>query len=507
MAENNENEPPILEPSVERGDFEDNESNNSFEFENAQDMSHMESELKQHMTEIATQVKNSITDMSNHMQQQFSDVSSRIERLESQVHENSKNITGEGSHRITSLDSINVNDNNKQPIPTSVLHIPEPMAETTVLEHSATSETTNNNIFPRTATAVQDPVPRSVSATHYQLPSCTNDVRNTNSAPNSAGHGEGRKVVSDFNLARGDNSVKLKPQCFSGTPADDFEDYLAQFNITTEINGWNYKQKSLYLANSLTGNARSLLSELTEEQRKDYDTLVQKLTVRYGSQHRAEVYRAQLKSKVKGKTESIVELAQSIRKLSRQAYPNASLEMIEVLALDHFIDSLVDTDIRLRIREVGPKSLSEAETMAVRLEAHRIADRQRSRLVGKIEQQVDHDDQENVSNMVSSLDRNVDHLQKRVDDLCKDKNPPSYNNWNGNSQHQNGRQYNNHRNDYRGPSNNQRNQGRQNNYRGNQQYRNNYHNNHNQHNHQSYNNRYQSENCHQPNQGFGSRLN
>ena len=147
MAENNENEPPILEPSVERGDFEDNESNNSFEFENAQDMSHMESELKQHMTEIATQVKNSITDMSNHMQQQFSDVSSRIERLESQVHENSKNITGEGSHRITSLDSINVNDNNKQPIPTSVLHIPEPMAETTVLEHSATSETTNNNIF------------------------------------------------------------------------------------------------------------------------------------------------------------------------------------------------------------------------------------------------------------------------------------------------------------------------------------------------------------------------
>ena len=159
-----------------------------------------------------------------------------------------------------------------------------------------------------------------------------------------------------------------------GTPADDFEDYLAQFNITTEINGWNYKEKSLYLTNSLTGNARSLLSELTEEQRKDYDTLVQKLTVRYGLQHMAEVYQAQLKSKVKGKTESIVELAQSIRKLSRQGYPNASLEMIEVLTLDHFIDFLVDTNISLLICEVWPKSLSEAETMAARLEAHRIAD-------------------------------------------------------------------------------------------------------------------------------------
>ena len=64
-------------------------------------MSHMKSELKQHMTEIATQVKNSITDMSNHMQQQFSDVSSCIERLEPQVHEKSKNISGEVSHRTT----------------------------------------------------------------------------------------------------------------------------------------------------------------------------------------------------------------------------------------------------------------------------------------------------------------------------------------------------------------------------------------------------------------------
>ena len=75
-----------------------------------------------------------------------------------------------------------------------MLHIPEPMAELTVLEHSATSETTNNSIFPKTATAVQDPVPRSVSASHYQLPSCTNDVRKTNSAPNLAGHCKGRRL-------------------------------------------------------------------------------------------------------------------------------------------------------------------------------------------------------------------------------------------------------------------------------------------------------------------------
>ena len=176
----------------------------------------------------------------------------------------------------------------------------------------------------------------------------------------------GQRSIFETNLGRGDNSVKLKPLSFSGTPGDEYEDYLAQFNITAEINGWN-RQKSLYLAYSLADNARSLLSELNEIQRKDYTCPVQKLSARYGFENRAEVFTAQLKSRVKGKAESISELSQATKKLSRQSYPNTSLDVIEALALDHFIDALTESDIRLRIREVGPKSLSEAEAMAIRL--------------------------------------------------------------------------------------------------------------------------------------------
>ena len=121
----------------------------------------------------------------------------------------------------------------------------------------------------------------------------------------------------------------------------------------TEINGWDYRAKSLYLANSLIGSARSLLNELTSEQRRDYSSLVQKLTARYGSENRAEVFRAQLKSRIKQKAETIPELAQAIKKLTRQAYPKADLDVIEALALDHFIDGLPEPEIRLRLREVG----------------------------------------------------------------------------------------------------------------------------------------------------------
>ena len=98
------------------------------------------------------------------------------------------------------------------------------------------------------------------------------------------------------------------------------------------MNGCDYKSKSLYLANSLTGTARALLNELTAEQRRDYQSLVQKFSERYGSENRAEVIHSQLKSRVIGKGETTAQLAQAIRKLARQAYRRVSLDVVEALA-------------------------------------------------------------------------------------------------------------------------------------------------------------------------------
>ena len=52
--------------------------------------------------------------------------------------------------------------------------------------------------------------------------------------------------------------------------------------------------------------------------------------------------------------------------------------------MDTFIDALSESEIRLRLRKLGPKTLSEAESVAVHMEAHRIADKHRTRLVGKL---------------------------------------------------------------------------------------------------------------------------
>lgn len=89
--------------------------------------------------------------------------------------------------------------------------------------------------------------------------------------------------------------VAIKPQTFDGS--EDFNEYLAQFEILVDLHGWDYKTKSLYLASSLTGNARALLSELNENQRRDFNSLVKTLNRRYGSVERSEMFRARLKPK------------------------------------------------------------------------------------------------------------------------------------------------------------------------------------------------------------------
>ena len=90
------------------------------------------------------------------------------------------------------------------------------------------------------------------------------------------------------------------------------------------------------------------------------------------------MFRGKLKTRVKGRNESIFELAQASKKQTRQAYPSAEPGLTNILALDQFIDALPDPDIRLRLRESRPRDISEAETLAIRLETYRIADSQKS---------------------------------------------------------------------------------------------------------------------------------
>jgi hypothetical protein len=104
-------------------------------------------------------------------------------------------------------------------------------------------------------------------------------------------------------------NVSIRPQSYDGI--EDFEEYLAQFQVFVDLHGWDYHTKSLYLASNLTGKARTALSKLSAAQMWDLDSLVRVSSMRFGSVEPFEMYCTRLKSKVNGPNESLSEMAQS----------------------------------------------------------------------------------------------------------------------------------------------------------------------------------------------------
>ncbi|VDI66468.1 Hypothetical predicted protein [Mytilus galloprovincialis] len=72
-----------------------------------------------------------------------------------------------------------------------------------------------------------------------------------------------------------------------------------------------------------------------------------------------------------------VGLGQSVRRLSNLAYPTAPLELRDMLAKEQFLDALVDSEMRLRIKQSGPKGLNDAIRLTVELEAYNTAEGKR----------------------------------------------------------------------------------------------------------------------------------
>lgn len=68
-------------------------------------------------------------------------------------------------------------------------------------------------------------------------------------------------------------------------------------------------------------------------------------------------------------------------KLTRQAYPKADMKLLDTLAVDYFIDGFDDTEIRLMLRQSQQETITQAGTLAIRLETFKTADKVKHRTV------------------------------------------------------------------------------------------------------------------------------
>ena len=430
-------------------------------------ISMMENSFKTEMTKLATMVKDTVGSLQCtiiSLREQFEKRLAEVEqRFDGQISVQDVLTTQNGARKMSGCNRPNQKHPNieaaKQCIDSYQCRGDKPPSLTTPSDQMNLAN-------------VQDYVPKCKGGN-----TSGNGAKTSQSCPN-LGMDKSIEVISQ---SKGSNHhPKIKPQNFDGEI--DFDEFLCQFEITCEINTWNYKEKSLYLANCLTGKARCLLNGLDHDGRRDYDTLVVKLRNRFGSVNQSEIYRSQLKSRTRNRGETIQELAQAIKTLVRQAYPGVNKEVVETLSLDNFIDALTDTDMRTRVRELNPKSLEEAELACVRLEAYKIADKQRSRSVCRIisEAELSKEDQSNSSSQFELLSEAISSLTDEVKQLSqrnvKNSNAGSCNYQRFQRNHQNYNRYNNrnqryHRNATNGYRNHRYHWNRKNDY-GNQRYNN-----------------------------------
>ena len=140
------------------------------------------------------------------------------------------------------------------------------------------------------------------------------------------------------------------------------------------VNGWDDQEKGMFLAASLRGDSRKLLSGLADSECRQYGKIVERLQLRFGVEKQAELHQVRLLNRQQFEGESLPMLATDIRSTVDLAYQDLGVDVQERFAVQHFIDALSDKDDRLYLRQEKPGTLDKALSLARELDSLRLLD-------------------------------------------------------------------------------------------------------------------------------------
>ena len=216
-----------------------------------------------------------------------------------------------------------------------------------------------------------------------------------------------------------------KPAVFDGTGS--FRNYIAHFELVARINGWSDATCATELALSLRGSAQSVLSDLSRDMLHVYEAVKQALTTRYEPGNQSEIYRAQMKGRVRRRSEPLHELAQDVKTLARQAYPAAIGEVQDALARDCFVDALNDPAMELYIFQAKATCVDEALSAALQYEAFVVGRARRAgsdttHMVRAQREEKETVKPESEDSELERLRKHVDKLTEAMQNQSRDKN-------------------------------------------------------------------------------------
>ncbi|KAL2082815.1 hypothetical protein ACEWY4_022633 [Coilia grayii] len=157
------------------------------------------------------------------------------------------------------------------------------------------------------------------------------------------------------------------PETFTGT-GREWSDWVAQFEVAAEVNGWDDSLKMKFLSLLLSGRARELYSGLPLASRNNYITLKEALGRCLEPCDSADWNRANFLSRRRLLNESVRDFGIALRRLIHKAYPSADNVTRDMFARDHFVEHVGSGDLRIHLRSQKPETLEEAINIAAELE-------------------------------------------------------------------------------------------------------------------------------------------
>lgn len=217
------------------------------------------------------------------------------------------------------------------------------------------------------------------------------------------------------------NRPVVMPESFAALDNEEWDSWISHFEDCAIINGWNDGRKAQFLAVRMRGAALLQLQSLATGVRENYATLKEALREKFVPKERVELHKAEFRARHRERDEKLPDLASSLRRLVSRAYPEAVPDLQDSLAKDQFIDALEDREIRIKLRESGPKTLDEV-SRALQIEAMYEAESRRSK--GRSVRVVQEPSRSENSELVELLKQNTAAMNQIVNFVQQQQQQP-----------------------------------------------------------------------------------
>ena len=147
----------------------------------------------------------------------------------------------------------------------------------------------------------------------------------------------------------------------------DLNAFLSKFDRLVTLYGWSEAEQIVFLEASLKGAAEEIVYEVQPS--TTLADMKQMLRVRFGTDEQGEVSRTELQHTRRQPGETLQKLYRTIKKLMAVGYPGPPTSTKGWIGRDHFLRALNDEQFSVQVSIQKPKTLEEALTAALELEA------------------------------------------------------------------------------------------------------------------------------------------